>query len=130
MDIQDLIRDKYLSEKAYKKNLDKSDYVNNTVQHWHDHLLAIGKRNLVLKNMGFQGHPGQNIPVLLNFLRPHIDLIKKKYTITKEWEKLKDISVTDIQWVSIREDVPYPQVVPPFPIITNDDRSEILSAKH
>ena len=128
--IQDLIRDKYLSEKAYKKNLDKSDYVNNTVQHWHDHLLAIGKRNLVLKNMGFQGHPGQNIPVLLNFLRPHIDLMKKKYTITKEWEKLKDISVTDIQWVSIREDVPYPQVVPPFPIITNDDRSEILSAKH
>ncbi len=125
--IKDLIRDKYLTEKAYKKNLDQHPKVVLEEHRWKDHMLAIGARNYLLKQLGFTGKIKENSFDVVNMLRPQLNLIAGKHSIEINPELFKAVQLTGIPWMALRQGMPFQQVVPPLPVITNDERPDYLT---
>jgi len=126
--IKDILRDKYLTEVAYEKGLDEDGHVREVRLQWRDHLLAIGKRNKLLKDLGFTGDVSRNTPEALRVLQPELQRIAEDYDVKKFGEKLPEIELTGIPWMAIQTGMPYPQRVPPFPVVTANASPEYLSS--
>ena len=127
--IKDLLTDKYLTDSAYDKNFQDDPVVKREEEVWHDFLLATGKRALLLQQLGFSGKMKDNYFDAINLLRPQLNLIAKKYDVEINEAELAKTPLTEIQWVAIRQGVPYQEVVPELPIITNDERLDYLTQK-
>ncbi|HEX9654679.1 MAG TPA: hypothetical protein VGA99_13300, partial [bacterium] len=127
MAIKDILRDKYLTDDAYDKGLDNDVYVRDVEQQWRDHMLAIGKRTQLLQAAGLSENSSHNTSGVLLALQPELRKIAEKFKIEKQWPELLEINLTDIPWMALQSGNPYPQRVPPFPVLTEDARSEFLS---
>jgi hypothetical protein len=126
MAIKDLLRDKYLTDDAYKKNLDEDDYVRGVEQQWRDHMLAIGKRNQLLRESGLAQNGNPTTTDMLEALQPSLKEIAAKSEIETQWTQLDSLELTSIPWMALQSGNPYPQRVPPFPVLTQDWRKEFL----
>ena len=121
--IGDLVRDSYLTKEAYKNNLDRHPKVVRTEQMWHDSFVAIDFRNKILKQAE-QEVAADSIGRTLAMNKYFDDVIlnlQQKYNkeIEIDLDGLSEINITRVNLFAYQQNVPYPVVVPSFPILTS-----------
>ena len=123
--IVDMIRDKYITEEAYKKGYDRVNIVERNVSMWWDYLLSLYHRNQYLESIGrkedFNEDYLHNIEQDLNL---YIDRLQEKYNdaIEINTDLFEEIQLTRIDLFILQKNVPFPIVVPGFPILTTDNK--------
>ena len=118
--IVDLIRDKYLTQEAYRQDYDEVNAVKRNIEMWQDNLLALYQKNLFLSSHKVE--ESDYLKVIDTFLNPFIDSLQSKYSAvikidTEHWEKIQS---TKINMFALQKNVPYPIIVPSFPLVTTD----------
>lgn len=119
--IVDLIQDKFVAKAAEKKGYDKVNVVQRNVAMWKDHLLFMYQRDEFLKSIGKMKGFYKNYPnILKNDLNPYIRRLQKKYSdrIRIDTDAFEKIKLTRIDMIALQKNVPFPIVVPSFPIVT------------
>lgn len=123
--IIDMITDRYLADAAYEAGYDQINAVQRDVKMWKDNLNALYHKANYLKSIGEDStFASDYINVIRDHLNIYIDSLQLKYGYmieinTDEFEK---IELTSIDLVATQPDLPFPMIVPTFPIITTDTR--------
>ncbi|MCK4640346.1 MAG: hypothetical protein KAU06_03335 [Candidatus Marinimicrobia bacterium] len=123
--IADLVRNRYINQEAYKSGYDKVTSVKNYENMWNDNLVSIYWRNEYLNRAGFQENFGNNyMKAIENYLNPYIDSLQQKYNdlIEINIDAFEKIELTNIDMFVLQRNVPYPIVVPGFPVLTTDNK--------
>lgn len=123
--IADLIRDKFVTDDAYKKGYDKRLAVEQNAAMWEDAALANYMKNVYLNDIGaLRGFKPDDEKKIEQFLNPYVDSLQTKYSdqIEINIEAFEDIKLTRIDMFVTQRDQPYPVVVPSFPLVTTDNR--------
>jgi hypothetical protein len=123
--VADLIRDKFITEDAYKKGYDNLNTVQDYTAMWQDNAISLFYREKFLKENNFDGIFSENYMKAINqHLNPLVDSLQNKYSdkIYIDTEIFNDIELTRIDLFAIQNNVPYPVAVPAFPVVTTDDR--------
>lgn len=118
--IVDLIRDKYLTEVAYERGLDKEFIVERTGKMWTDALVSFYEQNQMMAQNGIKEFLTYN--VVKDFFTPYIEKLQKKYSdqIEVNIDAFVKLKLTRIDMFALEKNVPYPIIVPAFPNITVD----------
>jgi len=121
--VVDLIRDKYLTQEAYKRGYQNIDAVKEYTNMWNDALVAqYMKEEFLKKTIPHLSDSLNTYSVIQDYLNPYIDSLQKKYSdkIEVNVEEFNKIKLTRIDVIAIEQHVPYPIMVPSFPQITTD----------
>jgi hypothetical protein len=130
--VADLIRDYYLNKVAYKQKLDKLPIVKRKVEMWKDATLARYHVGQFLKNLSQRKDFD---PDLMkgrdNYLSLYIDTLYAKYSdkIVFNEGVYKEIRLTDVPMFAMRQNFPYPVLVPSFPSYTTKNDMGIIIKK-
>jgi len=121
--IGDLVRDFYLTKEAYKKSLDSHPKVVRTEQMWRDSFVAIDFRNKILKQAA-QEVKADSIGRTLamnKYFDDFISSLQHKYDneIEIDLDGIAELKITRVNLFAVQQNVPYPVVVPSFPILTS-----------
>lgn len=123
--IIDMVRDHYLTKKAYDRGLENNEKVRSYTQMWKDALMAQFEVNRYLQ----ENVPGVTdsikISVMLEeYLNPYIDSLQNKYSdkIRVNVEEFNKYHPTRVDMITLKKNVPYPVMVPAFPQITTDNK--------
>ena len=125
--IADMIRDRFITQKAYDKGIDKSPYVETYANMWKDSFVSFYQRSRVLNSRGAKGDPQKDYMQHLNLvLNPYADSLFQKYSpeIKINIPNFEKIQLTRIDMVVRHEGVPYPDAVPNFPVLTTRNRMD------
>lgn len=124
--VADLVRDHFITADAYQKGLDKVPDIQGYEKMWSDNLMALYSAHDYLKSFGIkeEGYGTNTIRTIERYLNPLVDSLQAKYSTqieinTKEFEK---IQLTRIDVLALQNNVPYPVVVPFFPLMTTDSQ--------
>lgn len=111
--IVDLIRDKYLTNEAYKAGLDKTPYVKRYTSMWQDALVSLYEKQSFVKD---EAKTYNNIK---EDIEPEIRKLLEKYSkqIEIDTELFNSIKLTRTEMFAIQKNVPFPVMVPGFPQI-------------
>jgi hypothetical protein len=123
--IVDMIRDKYLTQEAYKRGYQDVDVVKRNKEMWHDALIAQYQKNQYLKNRVSNLSDSLNTLVMIrDYLNPYIDQLQKKYSdrIQVNVEQFNKIRLTRVDMIVMQKNVPFPVIVPSFPQVTTDSK--------
>ena len=119
----DLIRDERLNEIAYKNNYDINDDVMKDYRIFSDATSSRLHLEALLKSNNFSLDQFNQNPesIIDNYLNQYIDSLQVSYSenIKINFNLLNEIELTDIDLYAYKKGVPYPMVVPVFPILTN-----------
>ena len=119
----DLIRDERLNEIAYKNNYDINDDVLKDYRIFSDATSSKLHLEALLKNNNFSLDQFNQNPesIIDNYLNQYIDSLQASYSdnIKINFNLLNEIELTDIDLYAYKKGVPYPMVVPVFPVLTN-----------
>ena len=120
--IVDMIRDKYLTEDAYKKGYDKVDLVKRNTEMWRDASIALFHKSQYLKKVS--SGEEDSFVLIQKYLNPYVDKLQQKFSdVTeiniKEFEKL---NLTRTDMFVTQSNVPFPVMVPSFPQLTTDHK--------
>ena len=121
--IADLFRDHFLTMEAYKKNLDKDVNIIQDQQMWSDSYKSIIRRNQLLNRSDFDSTPDKSYLKIINeSLNPFVNSLQEKYSdsVLINFEEFDKLRLTSIDMFAISENVPYPVIVPDFPLLTTD----------
>lgn len=122
--IMDLVRDKFMSQVAYKRGYDKKQVIKRNFNTWRDNLNYLYYKNKLLaeaiKDSSEELHYMQ---VIEKYLDVPVDSLQKKYAdkIEIDVEEFNKIELTRIDMNVIEKNVPFPRVVPSFPLVTTDN---------
>jgi len=125
--VADMIRDRFVTQKAYDKGIDKSPYIEAYTNMWKDAFLSFYQRTQVLKSRGVKGDFEKEYMKHINlFLNSYSDSLFKKYSpkIEVNIPNFENIQLTRIDMVVRHEGVPYPDAVPTFPLLTTRNRMD------
>ena len=123
--IVDLIRDKYITKEAYQRGYDKINTVIQDTDMWQDYALSLFQREKYLESVGNEYDFSTDYMKAINkYLNAYVDSLQVKYSDQIEinmkiFEKLK---LTRIDMFVMDQNVPYPTVVPGFPILTTEHK--------
>ena len=120
--VRDLIRDKFITEEAYRRGIDRDVRVKLNIQMWDDALVAAYYRNQLLKQQNIKEENFLN--AIEGYLNSYVNDLQKKYDdqIEINVEEFNKIKLTNINMISSQINVPYPVMVPSFPQLTDDDK--------
>ena len=124
--IVDLIRDKHITKEAYKMGYDKVESVKRNATMWEDHLLSMYHKNQYLKTINGEGK--NYINVIEKYLNPHIDSLHTIYKdkIELDIDQFEKIELTNIDMFAWQKNVPFPVIVPGFPLLTTDHQLDYV----
>jgi hypothetical protein len=123
--IVDMIRDKYITKEAYKKGYDRVNVVERNISMWRDYLSSLYHRNQYLESIGkTEDFHKDHLRIIRQDLNPYIDRLQEKYNDVVEIDtyRFEKIRLTRIDLFVLQRNVPYPIVVPGFPILTTDNK--------
>ncbi len=124
--IVDMMRDRELTNVAYERGYDQVDVVKRYTGMWEDALLAMYQRNAFLEQKYGPGAADSlaSIQAVRTHLNPYIDELQAKYgnRIGIDTEIFNKIELTNIDMFVTQDNVPFPVVVPSFPLLTTDHR--------
>lgn len=123
--VVDMITDKYMTEEAYNKGLENTNYVKRKVGMWKDSYLAKFEREKYLKDIAEKRNFSVDyLKIIEEKLNPYVDKLQKKYSdqIEINIDAFDRIGLTRIDLVAQQPGLPFPAVVPPFPLLTTDYR--------
>ncbi|MBN2356888.1 hypothetical protein JXO59_12300 [candidate division KSB1 bacterium] len=119
--VADLVQDQFITREAYKRGYDKINLIERNVGMWRDNMLSFYQRNQFLANRGIRISDEKGyMTILRRDLDPYIADLRKKYQDqiqinTAAFEKIK---LTAIDLFVIQKNMPFPIVVPSFPVLT------------
>ncbi len=125
--IADLVRDHYLTEKAYDLGYDQIQNVVQYTQTWSDHYVSRHERNRYLQSrlgsedsLERKGH----IALIETYLNPYIDSLQATYSnkIYINTDMVEGLELSKIPMMVSNRNVPFLLAVPSFPQLTTDDR--------
>ena len=116
--IVDMVRDRYLSNEAYKRGYDSYGMVTHNTEMWEDAMLSLWQERAYMKSIGNPG--GNQLDLVTKCLDPYVDSLRHKYGASVEVnvDEFNDVKLTGIDVIAIQRSVPFPVVVPPFPMLT------------
>lgn len=123
--IADLIRDKFVTDDAYKKGYDNRVVVEQNAAMWEDAALANYMKTAYLNKTGtLKGFKQDDEKQIEKHLNPYVDELQSKYNdqIEINIDAFENIKLTRIDMFVTQRDQPYPVVVPSFPMVTTDNR--------
>ncbi|MBN2103518.1 hypothetical protein JW835_05700 [bacterium] len=123
--VADLMRDQIINQEAYDKGIDKLPSVQAYTSMWQDALIAKYWQFAYLQTKTTDRLSDANLGRILDdYLNPYTDSLFSRYSesIRINIPVLEDIKLTRIDMVALNENVPYPETVPPFPILTSESR--------
>jgi hypothetical protein len=115
----DMVRDRYLTQEAYKRGFDRYPTVVHYSEMWQDAILSLWQKYTFLKSSGITDN-GQ-IDIVTKYLNPYIDSLRRKYSegIEINVDEFNKIQLTRIDMFVNELNVPFPVFVPTFPQLTN-----------
>jgi len=122
--IMDMIRDKNLTKEAYKRGYDKINVIQRNVNIWKDNLnYQYYKSNLLKKTVPDSATDMNYLWVIERYLNAHADSLQKKYSDIIEFDidEYEKIKLTRIDMSVTQQNVPFPIIVPSFPLVTTDN---------
>jgi hypothetical protein len=120
--VADLVKDHYVTKKAYQKQMDRLPEVKRKLQMWRDAVLA---RYEVGKFLGNLSKREDYDPKLMkgsdNYLNLYVDSLFTKYAdeIVLDSEMFDKIRITSVPMFAFRKNRPFPIAVPNFPAYTS-----------
>ncbi len=124
--IASLITDTYLNDIAYDREYDKSYNVNRAVKQWERYYKATYQRDSILEEKNFKDTLTINyFKAFEEHLNPYFEVLKKRYdpVIKYNPKALGNIKLTNLPTITYKEKGPYKEVVQPFPLITNSNKT-------
>lgn len=121
--IVDMIRDKYITQEAYKKGYDKVSAVVSNAEMWQDYLLAQYQKNRFLKAVNATDETDY-MKTISGYLNKYVDSLQTKYKdqIQIDTDQFEKIQLTRIDVFALQKNVPFPIIVPSFPLLTTDNK--------
>ncbi|MBN1464440.1 hypothetical protein JXA02_01675 [candidate division KSB1 bacterium] len=123
--VVDLVRDKYLTQEAYKRGYDRINFVEQYADMFRDHALALVHQNEYLKAQESEYDFSKDyLAAIDKYLNPYVDSLQTKYSdqIAIDTDILEKVELTRIDMFVMEKNAPYPVAVPSFPVLTNDTR--------
>lgn len=123
--IVDLIQDRFVTEECYRLGYETVTAVRLNEEMWADYYYARQRRNDVLRSKGVYGDFGEHYRRLIEtVLNPYVDSLQNLYSdkIEINMSEFEKIELTSIDMLVTQRNVPYPVMVPQFPILTTDNR--------
>ena len=123
--VVDMIRDKYITEEAYKKGYDRVNIVERNVSMWRDYLLSLYHRNQYLESIEKNENFNKDyLRIIEQDLNPYIDSLQQKYNdvIEINTDRFEKIQLTRIDMFVTQKNVPFPIASPGFPNLTTDNK--------
>jgi len=119
--IADLVRDIEITKYCYEKEYEQSSTVKLNRELWYDSSIARYYRDILFKEKGFLYDDPLDVATRMN---PLVDSLQTLYSdqIEIDTDLFESIELTSIDMTVIQQGAPFPKVVPPFPIFTNDNR--------
>ena len=116
----DLVRDFYLTNKAYAYGFDNHPSVINEVETWTDYMLAHDMKNQLFSNSSEIEDIKNEYDLIKNILNPKSEILFRKYSdqIIVDVDMFNDIKLSSIDMVAININQPYQLLVPLFPKLT------------
>ncbi len=127
--VADLVRDYYVTQKAYEAGYDNVNIIKRNVNMWRDTFLAFNEKHRYLESVGETRSFAQNYhKILKETLNPYINELQKKYykKIKLDFDAFEDIVLTSIDLFVKYNQQPFKSVVPLFPVITDDHLIEYV----
>jgi len=121
--IVDMIRDRQITRDAYEKGYDEAEAVKQNVEMWRDNLLFLFQQNRYLESIGKRAAFGKDYTTIVEKdLAPYVDSLQAKYSgrIEINAAAIDRIQLTHVDMLVMQRNVPFPIVVPAFPVITMD----------
>ncbi len=116
--IADIMKDRILTQEAYKQSLEKTEDIKRTVAMWKDAYLANDQqKNVVNKALKEEKiNKGDELGILA-YWESYLNNLQTKYkhSISINESVYKSISLTKIDMYAIKFGMPYPSVAPDFP---------------
>ncbi len=131
--IADLIKDHYITQKAYKKSIDKSDKVKRHVQKWQDALVAVYHRDKFIKEISQRKDFDRNrLKGSHTYFDDYLDSLKQVYhsKIRINMAALNKIQLTAAPMFVTRPNLPYVIPTPAFPLLTDNARLDYQLIYH
>ena len=118
--IVDMIRDRYITNEAYKKNYHEAPAVKRNTNMWKDYLLGLYQKNRYLDELGVEDK--ENLDVIYRYLNSYVDSLQLKYSemIEIDTDKFEKIPLTRVDMFVLQKNVPFQIIVPSFPLLTTD----------
>lgn len=119
--IADLIRDKFIAEEARQRGYDQEQIVQSNVVMWEDYLLGLYRRNSLLESIDkLDAFYDNYLEVIEEDLNPYVQKIYQKHSdeIFINTDLFESIELSRIDMFVLRNSVPFPMVVPNFPLLT------------
>ena len=118
--IVDMIRDKYITREAYKNNYHEAPAVKRNANMWKDNLLGLYQKNRYLDELGVVDKNDQ--AVIHQYLNSYMDSLQAKYSaqIEIDTDRFEKIPLTRVDMFVLQKNVPFPIIVPSFPLLTTD----------
>jgi len=119
----DLIRDRYLTEKAYSSGYDKVNIVEHNAMMWQDYMVSVYQRRAWLTSQGItQNFESNYYPIIQEHLNEYVNDLQKKYSgqIEINTQMFNEIKLTRIDMFAMQKYNPFPVMVPSFPLLTTD----------
>ena len=123
--VADLVRDNLITKEAYHLGYDKREEVRLSIEMWSDHYKARKYRNSYLSRLPDSVKASfKTTEQVATYLNQFVDSLQSVYSsdIRINIEKFKSIELTRIDMFAIEKNVPYPIIVPSFPILTTDHK--------
>ena len=119
--IADLVRNIEITQYCYKNKYEQSSTVKLNRELWYDSSIARYYRSILFKEMGVLYDDPENVAIRMN---PIVDSLQTTYSdqIEIDTDLFESIELTSIDMTVIQHGVPFPKVVPPFPVFTNDNK--------
>lgn len=121
--IVDMVRDRYMTQEAYKRGYQHVNVVKRHTQMWRDALLALHQKYQYLEERIPNLSDSLNaVAVIEEYLNPYIDELQEKYSdrVEVNVHQFNDIQLTRIDMFVTQQNVPFPVLVPAFPSVTTD----------
>ena len=114
----DVLRDMEITNICYDKDLDHDWRVISNVDQWYD---AYASKRYIEKRSKIEMKSEQEV---LDFFDPVVDSLQQVYSekIRINMDAFENIDLTSIDMMVTQQGLPYPIVVPSFPIITSDSK--------
>ena len=130
--VVDVMRDHSLTREAYKKKMDKKERVGKVVGMWKDAFIAHDAQKNIVDKAFKEGkiHRGDQLGIN-NFWESYVSELQKKYagSISINKKLFENISLTTVDMFVAKYGVPYPAVVPAFPLFIESKNLEYATRK-
>ena len=120
----DVIRDYFITSKAFEENYENHPAVINETNIWLDYTLAVDKKNKVLNNNINSKKYSHDYDLIENILKPEMEILFNKYSeeIIVDLDMLDSIKLSSIDMIGVNIKKPYQLTVPPFPMLTTKNK--------